>query len=58
MLEYFESLSPLTQILIVFGALGLLFLLVIGNNRKNKRKLNDRKGRNFRERYNERRNDK
>ena len=53
MLDYFENLSPLAQILIVFGALGLLFLVVLKNNTRNKNKLKRQKGRNFRERLNE-----
>ncbi|HAT71054.1 hypothetical protein [Croceibacter atlanticus] len=56
MLDFFENLSPLTQLIIVFVGLAFLFLIILANNRKNKNKLSQTKNRTFRERYKERRN--
>lgn len=56
MLEFFENLSPLTQLILVFVGLAVLFLIILANNKKNKNKLSQTKNRTFRERYKERRN--
>ena len=56
MIEYLESITPATQVILLFIGLAILFLVVIANNRRNKNKLKNRKGKNFRERYNERKN--
>ncbi|WP_339638338.1 hypothetical protein [Croceibacter atlanticus] len=55
MLDFFENLSPLTQLILVFVCLAFLFLIILANNRKNKNKLSQTKNRTFRERYKERR---
>jgi multisubunit Na+/H+ antiporter MnhB subunit len=55
MLDFFENLSPLTQLILVFVGLAFLFLIILANNRKNKNKLSQTKNRTFRERYKERR---
>ena len=36
MLDFFENLSPLTQLILVFVGLAFLFLIILANNRKNK----------------------
>ncbi len=51
----FENFSPLTQILLVFGGLALLFLLVLANNKRNKEKRSGSNSKNFRQRIKNRR---
>jgi len=51
----FDQFSPLTQILLVFAGLGLLFFLVMANNKRNKQKRANRNSKSFRERIKERR---
>lgn len=54
----FENLSPLTQILLVFGGLVVLFLAVIANNNRNKSKRKPRNTRAFKERLKAKREEK
>ncbi|TXK73524.1 hypothetical protein [Mesonia sp. HuA40] len=53
-----ENLSPLTQILLVFGGLVILFLAVIANNNRNKTKRKPRSTRAFKERLKAKRAEK
>jgi hypothetical protein len=57
-MDFFDSLSPTTQIFVIFIGLAVLFLAVFSNNRKNKNKLYDRKGRSFRDNYYNRKREK
>ena len=50
----FDQFSPLTQILLVFAGLGLLFFLVITNNKRNKEKRSKGSSKSFRQRIKER----
>ena len=50
-----DNFSPLTQILLVFGGLALLFLLVLANNKRNKEKRSGSNSKNFRQRIKDRR---
>jgi len=50
----FDNFSPLTQILLVFGGLALLFLLVLANNKRNKEKRSGSNSKNFRQRIKDR----
>jgi len=50
-MDFFNSLSPTTQIVALFVGIAILFLLVFSNNKRNKGKLYDRKRRSFRENY-------
>lgn len=50
-MDFFDSLSSTSQIFIVFIGLAILFLLVFANNRKNKKRLYNRKRRNFKDNY-------
>ncbi len=57
-MDFFDSLSPTTQIFVIFIGLAVLFLAVFSNNKKNKGKLYDRKRRSFRDNYYTRKKDK
>ncbi len=57
-MDFFDSLSNTTQIFIVFIGLAILFLLVFANNRRNKKRLYNRKRRNFRDNYEAKRKEK
>ncbi|WP_121667440.1 hypothetical protein [Mesonia aquimarina] len=57
-MNYFDNLSPLTQILLVFGGLALLFLLVIANNKRNKQKRPGSNTQSFKERLEERKKER
>jgi hypothetical protein len=50
-MDFFDSLSNTAQIGLVFLILAILFILVFFNNRKNKEKRYNRRGRNFKENY-------
>lgn len=50
-MDFFDSLSSTSQIFIVFIGLAILFLLVFANNRRNKKRLYNRKRRNFKDNY-------
>jgi len=50
-MDFFDALSPTTQIFVIFIGIAILFLAVFSNNRKNKDKLYGRKRRNFRRNY-------
>ncbi len=50
-MDFFNSLSPTTQIVALFAGIAILFLLVFSNNKRNKGKLYDRKRRSFRDNY-------
>tara|TARA_R110001632_G_scaffold48293_6_gene121720 strand:+ start:178 stop:354 length:177 start_codon:yes stop_codon:yes gene_type:complete len=50
-MDFFDSLSETAQIGLVFFILMILFLLVFFNNRKNKEKRYNRRGRNFKENF-------
>lgn len=50
-MDFFDSLSPTTQIFVIFIGLAVLFLAVFSNNKKNKDKLYGRKRRDFRDNY-------
>jgi len=54
----FDQFSPLTQILLVFGGLALLFLLVIANNKRNKEKRSSNTSKNFRQRIKQRKEER
>lgn len=54
----FDNLSPLTQILLVFGGLALLFLLVIANNKRNKQKRPGKNSKSFKQRIEERKKER
>ena len=54
----FNSLSHETQSILMIIGIALLFLIVMANNRKNRTKNSDRRRRNFREGYEERKKDK
>jgi len=48
-MEFFESLSPLTQLLLVVIIIAALFLAVSANNKRNKQKLRGNKRTRFKE---------
>jgi len=48
-MKFLDSLSETTQVILLMVVLGLLFLLVMANNKKNKNKFQNRRGRSFRE---------
>ncbi|MGO2358227.1 MAG: hypothetical protein ACTH6S_11330 [Mesonia sp.] len=54
----FDQFSPLTQILLVFAGLGLLFFLVMSNNKRNKDKRAKRSSKSFRQRIKERKEER
>lgn len=57
-MDFFDSLSETTQIGLVFFILLILFLLVFFNNKKNKEKRYNRRGRNFKENFYNKKNEK
>lgn len=57
-MDFFDSLSSTSQIFIVFIGLAILFLLVFANNKRNKKKLYNRKRRNFKDNYEAKRKEK
>ena len=57
-MDFFDSLSSTSQIFIVFIGLAILFLLVFANNRRNKKRLYNRKRRNFKDNYEAKRKEK
>ncbi|PZD79518.1 hypothetical protein [Mesonia sp. K7] len=54
----FDNLSPLTQLILVFVGLAILFLAVVANNKRNKGKLSDRSTKSFKKRIEEKRREK
>ena len=56
-MDFFDSLSPTTQIVALFVGIAILFLLVFSNNKRNKGKLYDRKRRSFRSNYYDKKKD-
>ena len=50
-MDFFDSLSNTAQIGLVFAVLAVLFIVVFFNNKKNKEKRYNRRGRNFKENY-------
>ena len=50
-MDFFNQLSPSTQIVLLFVGIAILFLAVFSNSKKNKSKLYDRKRRSFRDNY-------
>lgn len=56
-MDFLNSLSPSTQIVVLFIGIAILFLFVFSNNKRNKGKLYDRKRRSFRDNYYNRKKD-
>ncbi|GGG28216.1 hypothetical protein GCM10011344_31270 [Dokdonia pacifica] len=50
-MEFFDSLSNPTKVLVIFIGLAVLFMVVFANNNRNKNKLYRRKKRNFKDNY-------
>ena len=50
-MEFFDSLSNPTKVLVIFIGLAVLFRVVFANNNRNKNKLYRRKKRNFKDNY-------
>ena len=50
-MDFFDSLSNTAQIGLVFAVLAVLFIVVFFNNKKNKEKRYNRRGRNFKENF-------
>ena len=48
---FFNTLSPSTQIVLLFVGIAILFLAVFSNSKKNKNKLYNGKRRSFRDNY-------
>ena len=53
-----DNISEKTQLILVIIALALLFFAVVKNNNRNKEKRYDRKSRNFRQNFYEKRKEK
>tara|TARA_R110002020_G_scaffold387546_1_gene598244 strand:+ start:48358 stop:48528 length:171 start_codon:yes stop_codon:yes gene_type:complete len=53
-----DNFSEQTQLIILIIIIAALVLLVFANNRKNKNKLYDRKGRDFKKNFHERKKNK
>jgi len=53
-----ENISEETQLILVVALLAILFFAVIKNNNRNKEKRYDRKSRNFRRNFYEKRKEK
>jgi len=50
-MDFFNTLSPSTQIVLLFVGIAILFLAVFSNSKKNKSKLYNGKRRSFRDNY-------
>ena len=50
-MDFFNTLSPSTQIVLLFVGIAILFLAVFSNSKKNKNKLYNGKRRSFRDNY-------
>ncbi len=57
-MDFFDSLSETVQIGLVFVILAVLFVIVFLNNRRNKEKRYNRRGRNFKDNYYQRKREK
>lgn len=57
-MDFFDSLSETVQVGLVFMALAILFVIVFLNNRRNKEKRYNRRGRNFKDNYYQRKREK
>ncbi len=51
MFDFFTDLSESTQVIIAIVIIGVLYFLMQANNKRNKDKRYNRKGRNFRDNY-------
>ncbi len=53
-MDFLSNLSETTQAILAVVIIGVLYFVMQANNRRNKDKRYNRKGRNFRENYNRR----
>lgn len=53
-----ENLSEQTQLILIVALLAILFFAVLKNNKRNREKRYDRKSRNFRENFYEKKKEK